>query len=136
MRTPVETCLAWLSLAWALLYGVGENWVAISKGFPAIAFADEWVAISLLVFAAWRSLRTKVGAPGVLSTAWAFAFCLVLRQYQGRVVQSNLDAVGQWELSILQWLLPLLGVVFAISLWLASREPTGPVSDRLSASRP
>ncbi len=125
MRTRVETFLAWFTLVWAATFGIAENWVAIRRGFPLVLFLDEWIAVALLVFAAARSLRTPTGSPGLLSTGWAFAFCLMLQAWQSRTAQERLDPWNQQVLSILRWSLPLIGLVFLASLYLASRRPGG-----------
>lgn len=80
----------------------------------------DYIAISLLIYAGWRSIQTGQGS-GLLCGAWGFTFCLNYRSLFWRVnefIQGNEKVAG--EMYFLSFFLVITATVFALTLYLVN----------------
>lgn len=124
----IETALARFTLACLVVYVPVETWTAWPHGLDHPMYLVDVVAMILLAFGAWHSLRARPStAPGPLAVGWAWATANGWRATSWRWLETRDGGVlehGTLEL----WatgVATLVGLVcLAIGLWLsARREP-------------
>ncbi len=68
-----ETALARFSLGILLIYFPVETWVSLPYGLAHPMYLVDFIAMCLLAFGGWHSLRARPQrAPGPLCAAWAW----------------------------------------------------------------
>jgi len=119
-RSKLGRKIAIFSLGIALFHFVVETTYQLLFGQFLPMLIVDYIAISLMVFAAVRALQTS-GAIGLLCGAWGFLFCLNYRASFLRVhdyLEGN-TAVGL-EMSFLLFMLVITGTVFGLTFYLAN----------------
>ena len=87
----------------------------------------DYIAVSLLIYAGWRSIQTGQGA-GLLCGAWGFTFCLNYRSLFWRVnefLQGNASAGVTEEMYFLSFCFVITACLFAMTLYLANPKKNG-----------
>ena len=121
----LERKIAFISLGIALFHFTVETIWHFQHGQFLPMLIVDYIAISLMVFAAVRSLQTA-NASGLLCGAWGFLFCLNYRALFLRVhdyISGNINS-EVLEMYFLSFLLLITGSVFSVTLYLANPKTT------------
>lgn len=74
-KRSIETALAWFSIIAELIHFSGETAYQIRYGQYLPMLIVDYIAVAVLWFAAWRSLRSRpLSAAGLLCGGWGSRF--------------------------------------------------------------
>lgn len=125
-KRSIETGLAWFSVAAELIHFTGETAYQIRYGQYLPMLIVDYIAVAVLWFAAWRSLRCRpFSAAGLLCGGWGFTFCLNYITYFGRLQRqqaaaATINGEPASVVNVLGVLLLISGTAFLLSLWLSA----------------
>ena len=118
----MEKLIAIASIVLAIMHFIIETIWHFKVGQFLPMLIVDYIAISLLLYAGWRSIQTGQGA-GLLCGAWGFTFCLNYRSLFWRVdefLQGNASAGVTGEMYFLSFCFVITGSLFASTLYLAN----------------